>query len=152
MACLRIVVQFDMFLRLQGVDTRRLTSTIADWTGRPPPCFLHALVPRSTTSETAPYSTSNAPSPVAPTLAAAFLSLLTETRNLMPWKKWPDGLSFVPNPGTMGITSYCNLHMVTDTDLMQCRRLTATSMSAKDGLVEIVSWQFDCILALSRTR
>ena len=51
-------------------------------------------------------------------------------------------LSFVPNPGTID-PSFCYLHMVTDTDLMQAAAEKAFPIG-EDGLVQ-VAVQHDCI-------
>ena len=51
-------------------------------------------------------------------------------------------LSFVPNPGTID-PSYCNLNMVTDTDLMQAAAEQAYPVG-EDGVIQ-VQVQPDCI-------
>ena len=51
-------------------------------------------------------------------------------------------LNFIQNPGTID-PSFCHLHMVTDTDLMQAAAYRHFDVG-KDGLFDIVV-QFDCI-------
>ena len=51
-------------------------------------------------------------------------------------------IPFVQNPGSID-PSFCHLHMVTDTDLMQAAAYRHFDVG-KDGLFEIVV-QFDCI-------